>query len=105
MSEQSKLERIGIEQRENLVARSIYNTSDSYSVTHTRAISDDETPIPGKGTGLFLDTENGGGSYDINGVPGSIMSGRTSNLSQNIYNKESGYQTPDTSGNIGQITF
>jgi hypothetical protein len=52
-----------------------YGPATPYSVTNTRALSDSTTPVYGKGTGLFLDTDNGGGEYDINGnqtnFPGS----------------------------------
>ena len=79
----SNLEIIGINERSGLVTPNLYkqnwttpnNTTDNYSVLHTRALSDTTTPIYGKGTGLFLDTSNGGGEYDINGYqtqyPGS----------------------------------
>ena len=104
---QSELERIALEQRAHLLPRSHYNSIDNnmYSETHTRAKSDEETPVHGKGTGIYMDTDNGGGSHDIYGTPDNMMSGRTSNLAQNDYTINNGYETPDTSGNIGQITF
>ena len=79
----TNLEIIGINERSGLVTPNLYkqnwttpnNTTDNYGVLHTRALSDTTTPIYGKGTGIFLDTANGGGDYDINGnqtnYPGS----------------------------------
>lgn len=107
MGKQTKLEKIAIEQRALLLPKSYYNSTDGkgYSTTHTRAMSDAETPVNGKGTGKYMDTDNGGGSLDINGVPGELHSGRTSNIAMNEYNMLNGYETPDTSGNIGQIKY
>jgi len=84
------------------------NTNDQYSATHTRAKADEKTPINGKGTGEFLDTNNynAGGEYDINGNPAMIGSGRINNLNLNQatwgYGPTSEYKRPDTSGNYGQ---
>lgn len=107
MSEQSKLERIAIEQRENLLPRNYYNSNDGnlYSPTHTRAISDDETPAQGKGTGIYMDFDNGGSSVDKYGIAEEGKSGRTSNIAINDYNVDNGYDTPDMTGNVGQITY
>jgi hypothetical protein len=72
MSGQSKLEEIAIAKRKELIAGNTYNSvsdTNKYSATHTRAMSDNTTPVNGKGTGVFLDTYNGGGSLDINGSP------------------------------------
>ena len=71
----------------------------------TRALSDAETPVAGKGTGVFLDTYNGGGSLDINGNPAAAGSGRLQNVATNQYNGNNTYQHPDTSGNVGQFSF
>lgn len=105
MENQSKLELLAIEQRNKLIAMNYYNESDGngYSSTHTRAMSDTETPIHGKGTGVYMDVFNGGGHQDIYGVDGMSGSGRLSALAMNDYNYENGYKTPDTSLNIGQI--
>ncbi len=105
---QSKLEQIAIQQRASLLPFNYYNSADSnnnYSATHTRAISDDVTPVNGKGTGLYLDTANGGGSLDIYGIPQAAGSGRIGNITFNFYNQNNGYGHPDTSGNIGQVTI
>jgi len=105
MAEQSDLERIGINVRNGLISRNTFNKSDGhkYGPTHTRALSDNETPIQGKGTGIFLDTYNGGGDLDINGNPEVVGSGRIKNKSMNEYNENATYTKPDTSGNVGQI--
>lgn len=102
----NELERIAIEKRNELVAKNVYNSSadeQKYSATHTRAKSDDETPVHGKGTGVFMDTTNGGSSVDINGNPEAPGSGRIKNIATNQYNKDNDYDTPDMSGNIGQV--
>lgn len=95
----SKLEQLAIIQRDSITNPNLYklnwkeplNVSNNYSVVHTRAISDTKTPIHGKGTGIFLDTENGGGEYDINGNPNHVGSGRVNALNINTYNKLSFY--------------
>lgn len=105
---QSKLEQIAIAQRANLLPFNYYNSADSnnnYSATHTRALSDDLTPVNGKGTGVYLDTANGGGSLDIYGIAQAAGSGRIGNITFNFYNSGNGYTTPDMSGNIGQVTI
>jgi hypothetical protein len=105
MAEQSKLEQIAIEQRNSLLPKNYYNveTGSNYTSRHTRALSDQITPVNGKGTGIFLDTNNGGGDLDINGSPQSVGSGRLKNLAVNQFNKENGYEHPDTSLNVGQV--
>ena len=103
---QNDLERIAIEKRNELIARNTYNSSDAeqnYSATHTRALSDTETPNYGKGTGVFMDTSAGGSSIDINGSPEAPGSGRIKNVATNEYNKDNDYETPDMSGNVGQV--
>lgn len=104
----NQLEQAAIAARNTLLPINTYNNSDdsnSYSSTHTRALSDEETPVAGKGTGVFLDTYNGGGSLDINGNPAAAGSGRLQNIAVNQYNGGATYQQPDTSGNQGQVTF
>lgn len=106
MAKQSKLEQIAINIRKEILIKNTYNNFDpknTYTAAHTRAKSDEETPINGKGTGLFLDVENGGSSIDTYGVPHVANSGRAGNVSNNIYNKNNKYEHPDTSGNIGQV--
>lgn len=107
MAEQSKLEQIAITKRANLLVANTYLEGDSkeYTATNSRAMSDSKTPIQGKGTGVELDTTNGGGDYDINGNPLYPGSGRKKGLAQNNYNNTNGYTAPDMSGNIGQVTI
>jgi len=105
---QSKLEEAAIAARASLIPRNIYNgvdASNNYSAIHTRAKSDDITPVNGKGTGVNFDSYNGGGYNDIYGVPNAAGSGRIANLATNQYDDQNGYTHPDTSGNIGQVTI
>jgi len=102
----NKLEEVALAQRAALIPKNTYNGKDSnnnYSSTHKNAKSDGD--IKGKGTGVFLDTANGGGEYDINGNPSIAGSGRKNNVVINKYKDGQGYQYPDMSGNIGQITL
>jgi hypothetical protein len=106
MAEQSKLEQIAIQKRKELLSKNVFNNEDdsnNYTAKHTRALSDQETPTHGKGTGVFLDTYNGGSDVDINGTPSIPGSGRVSNLAKNKFNSENEYKTPDTSKNDGQV--
>lgn len=105
---QSKLEQAAIEARNNLIPFNTYNDADAnnnYGATHTRAKSDEETPVYGKGTGVNFDSYNGGSSIDIYGNPNYAGSGRIPLLASNQYNDNNGYTTPDTSGNVGQVTI
>jgi hypothetical protein len=98
----SKLELIGINERNGLVTPNLYkqnwlipsNTTNNYGVLHTRALSDTTTPIYGKGTGKFLDTANGGGDYDINGSINYAGSGRLNAISINTAQWSYGPATP-----------
>lgn len=104
----NKLEQAAIAARNATLPINTYNDSaagNEYNATHTRALSDQTTPVAGKGTGTFLDTYNGGGSMDINGNPAAAGSGRLQNLATNQFNPTNTYQKPDTSGNSGQISF
>lgn len=106
MEEQSKLEKIAIEKRNELVAKNVYNyesDDNKYSAMHTRAKSDTETPLHGKGTGVFMDTTAGGDDIDVNGNPQVPGSGRIKNVATNQYNKANDYQIPNQSGNVGQV--
>jgi len=105
---QSKLEEIAINQRNILIAKNTYNTesdTNTYNATHSRATSDEKTPVNGKGTGEFLDVFNGGGSLDIFGNPAKAGSGRLKNVATNEFNNDKPYTAPDTSQNTGQITI
>tara|TARA_R110000782_G_scaffold30108_3_gene74980 strand:+ start:632 stop:958 length:327 start_codon:yes stop_codon:yes gene_type:complete len=104
----NKLEQAAIAARNALLPTNTYNSADdgnNYSATHTRALSDQETPVAGKGTGIFLDTYNGGGSVDINGATNAVGSGRIQNVAKNEFDGDNQYVHPDTSGNEGQFTF
>jgi len=97
----TKLEQLAIVQRTNLTNPNYYNldwklnnTINTYSLTHTRALSDNKTPVYGKGTGIFLDTINGGGSLDINGNPANGGLGRLSSFKLNTANWSYGPATP-----------
>jgi hypothetical protein len=54
---------IGVEQRKKLIPKNDYKPTNSYSQTNKDALSDGDEF--GKGTGVFLDTANGGSSTDI----------------------------------------
>lgn len=108
MGVQSKLEQIAIETRKKILTNNTFNNFDvnnNYSATHTNAKSDDITPIHGKGTGVYMDTENGGSIHDTYGVAHVAGSGRIGNVTNNEYNKDNTYKIPDTTGNIGQVTI
>lgn len=108
----NKLEQAAIAARDRLTAKNNYNSSDdanNYGATHTRALSDSQTPIYGKGTGIFLDTYNGGGDYDVNGNPGISGSGRLAAFANNSstwgYGPSKNYTAPDTTLNKGQVSI
>jgi len=108
----NKLEQAALATRESLIAINNYNNeadANNYTATHTRALADSETPINGKGTGLFLDTYNGGGDLDVNGNPTYGGSGRLAAFANNGstwgYTPNNYYEHPDTSGNVGQVNF
>lgn len=115
---QSPLEAAAITQRNILIPQNTYNNvapANTYTATHTRALSDTTTPIYGKGSGQFLDIYNYGGvggDLDINGNPAYyIGSGRNPELILNAglwgYGPSQvaggDYVHPDTSLNIGQV--
>lgn len=119
---QSALEQKGIEERKVELIRSDYGKNDAYSESHEDALSNpsDENKALGKGTNSGghqhyvpdfskpstlinysnLDTENGGGAYDIHGRNG--QGGRDRLLKINIYNKDNAYgpNSIDTTSNI-----
>lgn len=108
----NRLEQAAIATRNTLIAINNYDNvadANNYTATHTRALSDQQTPVNGKGTGVFLDTYNGGGSLDVYGNPSAAGSGRLAAFANNTstwgYGPSSNYQQPDTSGNVGQVTF
>jgi hypothetical protein len=108
----NKLEQAAIAARDRLVAKNNYNSSDdanNYGATHSRALSDLQTPMYGKGTGIFLDTYNGGGDFDINGNPSIAGTGRIAAFANNSstwgYGPSKYYVAPDTSLNQGQVVI
>lgn len=104
----NKLEEAAIAARQQLITSNTYNnfdTNNNYTETHTRAMSDEETPVHGKGTGVNFDTYNGGGYNDIHGVANAAGSGRIANMAVNQFNENNTYITPDMSGNVGQVTI
>lgn len=108
----NKLEEAAILRRDALMAINSYDNvtdANNYSATHTKALSDQLTPLKGKGTGIFLDTYNGGGDIDINGNPTYGGSGRIAAYANNGstwgYTPQSYYTIPDTTGNVGQVQF
>ena len=54
---------IGQDQRKKLIPKNDYKETNQYSATNKDAISDGDDF--GKGTGVFLDTVNGGSRLDI----------------------------------------
>ena len=61
----------------------------NYTAGHANAKSDDDAS--GKGTGVFMDTFNGGSVVDIEGNGIDVQTGRVANLAVNKYNKTNGY--------------
>ncbi len=117
---QSPMEAAAIAQRAILIPINIYNNyapANEYTATHTRALSDQTTPVYGKGSGQFLDIFNYGGvggDYDINGNQALYAgSGRNPEIVLNAglwgYGPSqiagSDYTHPDTSLNVGQVVI
>lgn len=75
---------IGGEQRNKLIPKNDYKPTNEYSQTNPDAISDGDEF--GKGTGNFLDTENGGSSVDI--------FERINEIKVNEYQVDKPYTTP-----------
>ena len=108
----NRLEAAAIATRSTLIAINNYDNvdqSNNYTATHTRALSDATTPVNGKGTGVFLDTYNGGGSLDVYGTAQWAGSGRIAAIANNGstwgYTPSTYYTAPDTSLNQGQVAF
>jgi len=115
---QAPLEVAAIAARKATLPINTYNNvapANEYTATHTRALSDNTTPIYGKGSGQFLDINNYagvGGDWDINGnQANSVGSGRNQEMSLNSSTWGYGpaglsmtnYQHPNTSLNLGQV--
>lgn len=117
---QTDMEYAAIIQRNILIPRNTYKSpsAERYSLTHTRAITDNQTVNAGRGTGNFLDIENYGAGlgWDKTGnpVPGSLVGagiGRTPSITINNATWNMGpvglgminYNAPDMSLNVGQV--
>jgi len=120
---QSDMEYAAILQRNTLIPTNRYNnyaSANQYSPVHTRAITDNQTPNAGRGTGVFLDIDNYGAGLDWdklgNPQPGSIVgagAGRAPSLTMNNATWGMGpaglgmtnYTPPNTALNVGQVTI
>lgn len=80
----NELSQIAEQQRQRLIPKNDYKTSNQYSATNKDAISDGDEY--GKGTGSFLDTSNGGSSID--------KLERINEIKINEYQKDKPYTTP-----------
>ena len=102
MSSCSKLVEIANMSRDEHKIKNVYYEQNGfiYNDQHPNATqsiggSDDQYNAKGKGTGVLFDTTNGGGSYDINGRPDVINSGRLAIYNENIYTPNSKYECID----------
>jgi hypothetical protein len=80
----NELSQIAEQQRQRLIPKNDYKTTNQYSATNKDAISDGDEL--GKGTGSFLDTTNGGSSID--------KIERINEIKINEYQKDKPYTTP-----------
>lgn len=80
----NELGMIGEEQRKKLIPKNDYKQTNAYSATNPDALSDGDEF--GKGTGIFLDTANGGSSTDV--------FERINEIKINEYQKDKPYTTP-----------
>lgn len=94
-----KLSKIADEARNKLITLNIYQNQSGkkYSAQHPNATQkqggiDDVNNVKGKGTGVFLDTSNGGGKLDIEGRVDVIGSGRKRLLMLNKYTQDKKYE-------------
>lgn len=71
-------------QRKSLLVKNDYKTVNPYSSVNPDALADGDES--GKGTGIFLDTVNGGSSIDI--------VERKNEIKQNEYQPDKPYTTP-----------
>jgi hypothetical protein len=80
----NELGQIGEQQRQRLFPKNDYKSTNQYSQTNPDAISDGDEQ--GKGTGVSLDTVNGGSSIDI--------IERKNSIKINEYQSNKPYTTP-----------
>jgi len=99
----SKLEELGNQYRKDNITKNTYQNAqgNEYGAKHKNALSDGDNK--GKGTGLFLDTYNGGGQQDEIGSSNEPGSGRIANITKNQYSAEKPYTTPETDENKDQF--
>ena len=120
---QSDMEYAAIIQRNTLIPINTYKNdvaANQYSLVHTRAITDTQTPNAGRGTGRFLDIDDYGAGLDWdrlgNPNPGSIVGagiGRSPSLTYNNATWGMGpvglgmtnYVPPNMALNVGQVTI
>ena len=81
---ENEMSAIDDEQRKRLFPKNDYKETNKYSAVNKDAVSDGDEF--GKGTGVFLDTSNGGSSID------NIE--RINEIKINEYQKEKPYTTP-----------
>jgi hypothetical protein len=92
-----RLTQFAEEYRRRLVIENGYNdtTGNRYNAQHpnaTQAVGGrDPQNVRGRGTGVFLDTTNGGTSVDINGLPEYPNSGRNGINFLNRYTAQTPY--------------
>jgi hypothetical protein len=109
MAEKSRLETIAEDARKKLIVKNIYNgenPANNYSDTHTRALSDQETPTYGKGNGEYLNTYNfskTGSDIDINGSSEYAGSGRNAAIAYNQAKWGYGPNNPYNAPNINDL--
>ena len=93
----SPLEKLAEQARLRLLQLNLYNSSnnvytkDHPNATITRGGSDDPFNAKGKGTGIYLDTSNGGSAIDANGSPSVPESGRKLVFMLNKWNVNNQY--------------
>ena len=80
----NELGMIGEEQRKKLFPKNDYKQTNEYSATNPDALGDGDEF--GKGTGIFLDTANGGSSTDV--------FERINEIKINEYRRDKPYTTP-----------
>ncbi len=99
----SKLEQLGNQYRKDNIIKNTYQNAEGneYNAKHKNALSDGDNK--GKGTGVFLDTYNGGGVNDELGAPSEPGSGRKGNIVKNQYSADKPYSHPNTEDNNGQF--
>jgi hypothetical protein len=92
-----ELTRYAEEYRRRLIIENGYNNTPGnvYGVNHPNATlavgANDPNNLRGRGTGVYLDTSNGGTSVDINGLPDYPNTGRIGTLFLNRFTPTNPY--------------